>query len=39
LVLSPGDLPNLGPILKKGLAEFQLLYRAFKETSAAMGEK
>jgi hypothetical protein len=39
LVLSPADLPNLGPILKKGLAEFQLLYRAFKDTSAAMGEK
>src|SRR2546422_5691430 len=39
LVLSPADLPNLGPILKKGLAEFQLLYRAFKDTSEAMGEK
>ena len=39
LVLSPGDLPNLGPILKKGLAEFELLYRAYKDTYAAMGEK
>src|SRR5206468_7500050 len=39
LVLSPADLPNLGAILKKGLAEFQLLYRAFKDTSEAMGEK
>jgi hypothetical protein len=39
LVLSPADLPNLGPILKKGLAEFELLYRAYKDTYAAMGEK
>ena len=39
LVLSPLDLPNLGPILKKGLAEFDLLYRAYKDTVAAMGEK
>jgi hypothetical protein len=39
LVLNPADLPNLGPILKKGLAEFQLLYRSFKDTYAAMGEK
>jgi hypothetical protein len=39
LVLHPVDLPNLGPILKKGLAEFELLYRAYKETLAAAGEK
>ena len=39
LVLNPVDLPNLGPILKKGLAEFELLYRAFKDTYATMGEK
>jgi hypothetical protein len=39
LVLNPADLPNLGPILKKGLAEFELLYRAYKDTYAAMGEK
>lgn len=39
LVLNPADLPNLGPILKKGLAEFELLYRAYKDTIAAMGEK
>ena len=39
LVLNPSDLPNLGPILKKGLAEFELLYRAYKDTHAAMGEK
>src|SRR5881392_1216159 len=30
LTLNPADLPNLGPILKKGLAEFELLYRAYK---------
>ncbi len=39
LVLNPADLPNLGPILKKSLAEFELLYRAFRDTLAAMGEK
>ena len=39
LVLNPSDLPNLGPILKKGLAEFEILYRAFKDTYASMGEK
>jgi hypothetical protein len=39
LVLNPGDLPNLGPILKKGLAEFEMLYRVFKDTVETMGEK
>ena len=39
LTLNPVDLPNLGPILKKGLAEFDLLYRSYKDTLAAMGEK
>ena len=39
LTLNPIDLPNLGPILKKGLAEFELLYRAYKDTVAAQGEK
>ena len=39
LVLNPSDLPNLGPILKKGLAEFDLLYKAFKDTATALGEK
>jgi hypothetical protein len=39
LVLNPADLPNLTAILKKGLAEFEMLYRTFKDTSAAMGEK
>lgn len=39
LVVNPSDLPNLTAILKKGLAEFELLYRAYKDTLAAMGEK
>lgn len=39
LVLNPADLPNMGPILKKGLAEFELLYRAYRDTIAATGEK
>ncbi len=39
LVLNPMDLPNLGPILKKGLAEFEQLYRSYKDTLAAMGER
>jgi hypothetical protein len=39
LVLNPADLVNLQAILKKGLAEFDLLYRAYKETTEAVGEK
>ncbi|HYR92379.1 MAG TPA: hypothetical protein VE422_50505 [Terriglobia bacterium] len=39
LVLNPADLPNLTAILKKSLAEFELLYRAYKESLAVMGEK
>ena len=39
LVLNPADLPNLTAILKKGLAEFDLLYKAYKDTLASMGEK
>jgi hypothetical protein len=35
LVLNPVDLPNFGPILKKGLAEFEQLYRTFKEVQTA----
>jgi hypothetical protein len=35
LVLNPVDLTNFGPILKKGLAEFELLYRTFKEVQTA----
>jgi hypothetical protein len=39
LVLNPADLPNLLAILKKGLAEFELLYRTYKETIESVGEK
>ena len=39
LTLNPIDLPNLGPILKKGLVEFESLYRAYKDTLAMAGEK
>src|SRR5438876_5671418 len=39
ITLNPTDLPNLGPILKKSLAEFEQLYRAYKATVAAVGEK
>ena len=39
LTLNPLDLPNLGPILKKSLAEFESLYIAYKETVATIGEK
>jgi hypothetical protein len=39
LVLNPADLPNLTAILKKGLAEHELLYRAYRDSLAAMGEK
>lgn len=39
LTLNPVDLPNLGPILKKGLAEFEQLYRTYKDTLASLGEK
>jgi hypothetical protein len=39
LVMNPGDLPNLTAILKKGLAEFELLYRTYKETLASLGER
>jgi hypothetical protein len=36
LVVNPGDLPNLEPILKKGLAEFEMLYHVYKDTMAAI---
>jgi hypothetical protein len=39
LTLNPVDLPNLGPILKKSLTEFELLYSAYKDTLATLGEK
>jgi hypothetical protein len=36
LVLNPADLPNLQAILKKGLTEFELLYRAYREIVATL---
>jgi hypothetical protein len=36
LVLNPTDLPNFSPILKKGLSDFESLYRAFRETVASL---
>jgi hypothetical protein len=39
IVLNPLDLPNLTAILKKSVAEFEMLYRAYKDVLAAMGEK
>jgi hypothetical protein len=39
LVLNPADLPNLTAILKKGLAENDLLYRSYRDILTAMGEK
>jgi hypothetical protein len=36
LVLHPADLPNFGPILKKGLSDFESLYRVFRETVASL---
>ena len=39
LTLNPADLPNLGAILKKGLAEFEQLYRTFKDSLTTLGEK
>ena len=39
LVLNPADLPNLTAILRKGLAEHELLYRTYKDTQAALGER
>ena|SRR5881394_132649 len=39
LVLNPADLPNLGPILKKALMEFESLYSAYKQTVQERGEQ
>jgi len=39
LVLNPLDLPNLTAVLKKGFAEFELIYRTYRETLAAIGDK
>ena len=36
LVVNPGDLPNLEPILKKGLAEYEQLYHVYNETLSSI---
>ena len=39
LVINSSDLPNLTAILKKGLAEFDMTYKAYRSTLEALGEK
>lgn len=39
VVVNPADLPNLSPILKKSLAEFDLLYKVYKDVVAAQSER
>ena len=39
LVVNPADLPNLTAILKKSWAEFQNLYKIYKDVFAHLGEK
>jgi len=37
LVLNPQDLPNLAAILKKSIAEFELLYKVYRDAVEAQG--
>jgi CheY-like chemotaxis protein len=39
VVVNPLDLPNLAAILKKSLAEFELLYKVYKDVVAAQSER
>jgi hypothetical protein len=39
VVVNPTDLPNLAAILKKGLAEFDLLYKVYKDVVASQSER
>jgi hypothetical protein len=39
LVVAPADLPNLLAILRKSLAEFDALYRTYKDAVATQTEK
>jgi DNA-binding NtrC family response regulator len=34
VVINPADLPNLAPIVRKGVAEFELLYKVYKDAVA-----
>ncbi len=38
LVVNPTDISNLGAILKKGLADFELFYRVYRDVLAETGE-
>jgi hypothetical protein len=38
-VVNPADLPNLTAILKKSWAEFQHLYKIYKDVFSHLGEK
>ena len=38
VVVNPMDMPNLAPILKKSLAEFEMQYRTYNAVMATRGE-
>jgi len=39
LVMNVQDLPNFSAILKKSWGEFEVMYRAYKDIFASLGEK
>jgi DNA-binding response OmpR family regulator len=39
VVVNPFDLPNLAAILRKSIAEFDLLYKVYKDAVAAQGDR
>ena len=39
VVVNPSDLPNLTAILKKGLSEFEMMYRIYRITVDAQGDR
>jgi CheY-like chemotaxis protein len=39
VVVNPLDLPNLAAILKKSLAEFELLYKVYRDVVAGQAER
>ena len=38
LVVNPTDLTNMGPILKKSLADFEVFYRVYRSVLVETGE-
>ena len=38
VVVNPTDVPNLAAILRKSTAEFELLYKVYRDTVAAQGD-